>query len=523
MHAATRWKFSYVLRAGTALLAGTLACAAAAATPAAVAGAPHAAASASQPAATPPPGPEAGTASHAVHLVPGLRPWTGDLDGMEKRRIIRALVPYSKTFYYVEKGRARGISYDVFKAFEDDLNRTLKSKTLKVHVVFLPVARNELIPKLNAGLGDVVFADLTVTPERQKVVDFSAPLYSGIQEVVVTGPGAEPVANVETLSGRKVYVRPSSSYHEHLVELNARLAAAGKAPVTIVPLPEELETEDVLEMVNAGLIPITVVDRYKALMWRRVFTAIRFDNAAIVHDGGDNGFLLRKDSPQFKAALDAFVATHRQGTAFGNTVVNRYVRDPRFVKNALGDDEQRRFGQVIDLFRTYGDRYDMDYLLMVAQGFQESQLDQGAKSHVGAIGVMQIMPQTGKDLGVGDIHVLDNNVNGGIKYMRWMIDHYFANEPMTPLNKALFAFAAYNAGPARVASLRREAVRRGLDPNRWFNNVELVAADKIGPETVTYVSNIYKYYTAYQLLVQQDAQLRKVKATMREGAGAPSK
>ncbi len=466
-------------------------------------------------------GPAGATPGRAkLDVAVGTRPWKGDLGAMEKRRIIRALVPPSKTFYYVEQGRPRGISYDVFKAFEDDLNRQLKTKTLKVTVVFLPVARDEIIQQLNDGRGDVAFADMVATPEREKVVAFSTPLFSGIQEVVVTGPGTEPVASAEALSGKKVYVRPSSSYHEHLVALNARLAAAGKPPVTIVGLPEELEAEDVLEMVNAGLIPITVVDRYKALMWRRVFTSIRFDNAAIVHDGGDNGFMLRKDTPELKAALDRFVATHKQGTAFGNTVVNRYVRDPKFVKNALGDDEQRRFGQVIQLFRKYGAQYDMDYLLMVAQGFQESQLDQGGKSHVGAIGVMQIMPQTGKDLGVGDIHVTENNVNGGIKYMRWMIDHYYATEPMTPLNKALFAFASYNAGPARIASLRREAAKRGLDPNRWFNNVELVAADKIGPETVTYVSNIYKYYTAYQLLMQQDADLRKAKTGLRDAAAA---
>src|SRR4030095_1076745 len=159
------------------------------------------------------------------------------------------------------------------------------------------------------------------------------------------------------------------------------------------------------------------------------------------------------------------------------------------------------------------------YLPLMAQGFRESGLDQNAKSHVGAIGVMQIMPATGKDLKVGDIHELENNVHGGVKYMRFMIDQYYKNEPMTPLNKGLFAFAAYNCGPGRVAQLRKEAAKRGLDPNRWFRNVELVAADKIGPETVTYVSNIYKYYTAYKLIEQQDAERKKA----REALSTPKK
>ena len=268
---------------------------------------------------------------------------------------------------------------------------------------------------------------------------------------------------------------------------------------------EDLEAEDILEMVNAGLVGATVVDRYKAIMWSRVFKGLKFSEQAVLADGGDNGFLIRKDSPQLKAALDDFAKRYGEGTMFGNSVVNRYVKDPKFVKNAVGGDEVRRFGEVVGLFRKYGDKYDVDHLLMVAQGFQESGLDHSAKSRVGAIGIMQIMPATGKDLKVGDISQLEANVHGGVKYMRFMIDQYYANEPMTPLNKGLFAFASYNAGPGRVAGLRKEAAKRGLDPNKWFHNVELVAAEKIGSETVTYVSNIYKYYTAYKLLEAERA------------------
>jgi len=146
---------------------------------------------------------------------------------------------------------------------------------------------------------------------------------------------------------------------------------------------------------------------------------------------------------------------------------------------------------------------------MIAQGFQESQLQQNRKSPVGAIGVMQVMPATGKSLKVGDIHQLEPNIHAGVKYIRFMIDQYFADEPMTELNRTLFAFAAYNAGPSRVQRLRAEAARRGLDPNVWLNNVEVVAAEKIGAETVTYVSNIYKYYVAYTLTLQQIEARRK--------------
>jgi membrane-bound lytic murein transglycosylase MltF len=161
---------------------------------------------------------------------------------------------------------------------------------------------------------------------------------------------------------------------------------------------------------------------------------------------------------------------------------------------------------VIGMFRKYGDQYGLDYLLMAAQGYQESGLDQNVKSRVGAVGVMQVMPSTGKDMNVGDIRQLEPNINAGVKYIRFMVDQYFKDEPMDALNKGLFAFAAYNAGPARVKQLRAETGKDGLDPNVWFNNVERVAARRIGRETVQYVSNIYKYYIAYQLAMQERAE-----------------
>jgi membrane-bound lytic murein transglycosylase MltF len=288
--------------------------------------------------------------------------------------------------------------------------------------------------------------------------------------------------------------------------------------VKLVAAPDEFEAEDILEMVNAGLIGATVIDRYKAKMWQPVLKALVIRDNARVAEDRDYAFMLRKDSPQLKAVLDKFVAAHALGTQFGNSIINRYVKDPKFVKNAVGVDERRRFGEVVSFFRKYGKQYDLDYLLMMAQGFQESTLDQNVKSPVGAVGVMQVMPATGKELKVGDITQAESNVHAGVKYMRFMIDRYYANEPMTPLNMGLFAFASYNAGPARIASLRKEAAKRGLDPNRWFHNVELVAADKIGPETVTYVANIYKYYTAYKLMELQDAERAKAMEQVKPAA-----
>ena len=160
----------------------------------------------------------------------------------------------------------------------------------------------------------------------------------------------------------------------------------------------------------------------------------------------------------------------------------------------------------------------MDYLLLTAQGYQESELRQEARSPVGAIGVMQVMPATGKSMKTGDIKQIEPNIHAGVKFVRVMMNEYYANEPMDQLNKGLFTFAAYNAGPRRVRQLRRLAAQRGLDPNLWFNNVELIAAEKIGRETVTYVANIYKYYVAYRLVSEEAARRETAREAVGQGA-----
>ena len=432
----------------------------------------------------------------------------GDFDVLRKRRVIRVLVVYNKTNYFIDKGAPRGITYDAFKMFEDEINRKYKTGNLKIHVAFVPTRRADLADALLSGRGDIAAANLTVTPERLKVVDFSKPTIANVSEIVVAGPGADPIAGVDDLSGKEVFVRENSIYHESLVALNADLGRRGKAPVKLRAAPADLEDEDLLEMTNAGLVPYVVVDDYLAKFWASVYPKTVLHPEAVLRKDADVAWAIRKNSPLLKAELDAFLAKYPAGSAARNILFQKYLKSTKFVKNATSDVERKKFRETVDFFRKYSDQYDMDYLLMAAQGYQESQLNQGAKSSVGAVGVMQVMPATGKDLKVGDITQVEPNIHAGVKYMRFMIDRYYANEPMDKLNKGLFAFASYNAGPARIASLRKEAARRGLDPNVWFNNVEVVASEKIGRETVTYVSNIYKYYIAYKLITE-DAEARK--------------
>jgi membrane-bound lytic murein transglycosylase MltF len=443
--------------------------------------------------------------------------WTGDLDGMVKRRAIRILTAYSKTFYFVDKGVQRGLAYDLGQLLEAEINKKFKAKNVRVHVLYVPVARNDIVPALLEGRGDVAMANLTITPDRLKQVDFSNPTARDVSEIVVTGPGAEPITSVQDLAGKEVYIRKSSSYYESIEQLNAEFTKAGKAPVKVRLAPETLETEDILEMVNAGLVKVTIADAHIAMFWKKIFPKLKLHSDVAVRTGGEIGWMIRKDSPQLRAALNAFAARFPEGSAQRNTLLHKYLKSTKWAKEATSEAEIAKFERLIEFFRRYGDRYDMDYLLMMAQGYQESQLNQEAKSPVGAVGVMQVMPATGKDLAVGDITQIEPNIHAGVKYMRFMMDQFYANEPMDQLNKGLFTFASYNAGPGRLQQLRKLAAKRGLDPNVWFNNVELIAAEKVGRETVTYVANIYKYYLAYRMIAEQREERDKAKETVKQG------
>jgi membrane-bound lytic murein transglycosylase MltF len=446
------------------------------------------------------------------------KPWIGDFDEMAEKRQIRVLVVYSKTFYFLDHGRQRGISYDLLKEFEKFINQKLKTKTLKVHVVFIPVRRDELIPGLAKGLGDMAVANLTITPGRLKQVDFSNPLLSGVKELLVTGPAAPPVTGVDDLAGQEIHVRKSSSYYESLALLNATFKKAGKSQMNLVPAEETFEDEDLLEMVNAGLIPMIVMDSHKAQFWTQIFDKIQVHSDIAVRTGGEIAWAFRQNSPQLQAIINEFVKGHKKGSLIGNMLLKRYLKSTKYVKNSLSEEELQKFQQMVDLFKHYAEQYDFDYLMMAAQAYQESGLDQSTKSHAGAVGVMQVLPTTAADrnVNIAEIEKLENNIHAGTKYMRFIINRYYKDEPMDEVNKMLFAFASYNAGPAKVNRLRKKTAAMGLNPNVWFHNVEVATARVIGRETVQYVSNIYKYYIAYRMVTEQRERKQKL---MKEKSG----
>jgi membrane-bound lytic murein transglycosylase MltF len=434
-----------------------------------------------------------------------LQPWVGDLDGMIERRLIRVLVVNNRMFYTVDLGRERGVNHDLFREFEKTLNDELKTGHLKVNLVFVPVNRERIIDALVEGLGDIAAANLTVTMNRLDQVEFTLPLLADVRKYVITAAGSPQLASLDDLSGKELHVKRSASSWRTLDDLNARFHQEGRPAVTLVAVDEVLEDDDVLEMVNAGLIPATVMDSHVAEFWAQVLPRIIVHRGAPLATEGRKGWAMRRDSPKLKTTLDGFVRTRGKGTLFGNVIFTRYLSSTKWVTNSTTGADLRKFEELIQIFEKYGHVYGFDWLMLAAQGYQESQLDHGRRSNRGAVGVMQLLPSTAADpaVNIPNIEVLENNIHAGTKYLRFIADRYFSDPAIETTDRLLFAFASYNAGPARVARLRKEALRLRLDPNRWFANVEVVAARDIGRETVQYVSNIYKYYVAYRRISDQ--------------------
>jgi membrane-bound lytic murein transglycosylase MltF len=428
------------------------------------------------------------------------KPALGDLDAMLDRGEIRVLTTFTLGSYFIDKGEQRGTVFEMSRILEKYVRQRVGKPASRLKVTIIPVRRDQLLPFLIEGHGDIAFANLTVTPERSEIVDFSKPFASDIRELLVTGPGSAEISELSDLAGQEVVVPVASSYYKSLEKVNRQFIKDGLEPIKITASDPRLEIEDILEMMNAGLLPITIADEHRTYVWAKVFENLNVHEDIVFREDASIAIAMRQQSPQLKEVLDDFVYENRVGTLVTNILLKRYLRNTGWARPALAREPFRRFEQLAALFQTYGARYDFDWLLLASFAFQESAFDQDARSHVGAIGVMQVMPSTAADRSVAieNIEELENNVHAGTKYLSVLRGHYFSDDDMEYTERMLFTMAGYNAGPNRINRMRRIAESRGLDPNIWFNNVELVVAAQVGREPVVYVGNIYRYYIAYK-------------------------
>jgi membrane-bound lytic murein transglycosylase MltF len=430
--------------------------------------------------------------------------FTGDYDEMKRDKVVRVLIPYSITDYYLENGKEKGLAAEYLHLFEDYLNAGVKKEAEKVRVVLLPTRRDELLSGLLDGTGDIVAADLTITPERLKLVDFSNPVRTKVHEVVVTKPDAADLKENKDLAGMEIHTRASSSYFESLALLNQRLEDMDLDPVEVTKLNEILEDEDLLEMVSADILPAIVIDEYKADLWLKVFKGLKVHREFALRENGEIAWAFRKNSPKLEKTVNTFIGKTKIGTKLGNILAGRYSKDATKIINPKAEAYQARLDELIALFEKFGAKYQIDPMLLAAQAFQESRLNNNAKSHVGAVGIMQVLPSTAMDKSVGikNFRELEGNIEAGAKYNRFVADTYFDDPEISDLDQILFVLASYNAGPNRVARVRKKAE----DPNTWFGQVEWQVAKAAGAEPIKYVKNIYIYYVVFSRLYEYDKQ-----------------
>jgi len=443
-----------------------------------------------------------------------LRPWKGDFDGMTERRHVRVLAPYSRTFFFNEMGRERGYAADLVRVVDGYINKKLAKQLGNRPITFLliPTTRDKLLTGVAEGLGDIA-VNVGVTEERKQLVDFiTAPDAPPLATLVLTGPKSPVISTLDDLAGKTVHARPSSVYHQDIRALSEQFKKAGKPPVNLVDVPDALEDEDMMEMLNLGLFEVIVVDDVVANMWAKVLPKVKVHKDLALRRGAAVGWAVRKDSPLLQqAVMEAYVAAVQKTPKNLSDRLTRYSARVKQLQDPTGSADYKRFEDTQALFEKYGTKYAFDPLMLAAQGFQESRLDQAARSPVGAIGIMQLMPATGAELQVGDITVAEPNIHAGTKYMDQLLAREFPDSKFDEVNRPLFAFAAYNCGPGNMAKIRKAAEARGLDSNVWFNNVEIITAEKIGIETTTYVRNIYKYYVSYKLMVDAREAAKKAR------------
>jgi len=437
-------------------------------------------------------------------------PWKGDLDEMAKRRVVRVLVPFRRPEFFYMEGRPAGVLQEAFQELETVLNTKYQTTWAnRILVALLPTPMDRLRERMSGGYGDIAAASISITEANLAMADFTIPTMTGLKIIVVTGPGAPELKSLEDLGGKEVWVMPQTRMKKDLEDLNARLKSQGKGKAKMREADPLLEPGDVLELVNAGIYPIALMQSQTADFWAQVFDKIAPRKDLALAEDVQLGWAIQKGTPQLKSFLDDFIKTHGVGTAFGNTVLRRYLKEAKYVRNATEESEMQKLRATAPYFKKYSEQYQLDYLLMAAQGYQESRLDQNVKSPVGAVGIMQVMPATAASspVNIPNIETEENNIHAGARLMHYLIQDHF-NEPGLDLqNRMLFAVAAYNCGPGNVKRCRDRAKTMGYDPNKWFNNVEVAAAKIIGRETTQYVANIYKYYVCYRLAY--DTQLRR--------------
>ncbi len=268
--------------------------------------------------------------------------FTGDLQEMKKRHVIRVLVTHSKTNFFLVKGEPHGFEYELLQQYGKFLNKKVSRKNFRTNVVFIPVPFEQLLSGLIEGKGDITAAGLTITPEREKIIAFSDSYLPRVEEVVVMRKKLKGLTTIEALAGRSVFIIRGGSYGPHLDTLNTKFAKKGLSPINITEASEYLATEDLLGLVNTGVIDLAVADRHIAELWAPVLPKISVRPDLTIHSRGKIGWAVRQGDEELHNSLNSFIRRHKKGTLLGNILFKRYYQDRKWISNPLEARERKK-------------------------------------------------------------------------------------------------------------------------------------------------------------------------------------
>ena len=428
-------------------------------------------------------------------------PHTDDLPAMIDRRTVRVLTTYSLSSFFVVEGQGHGFEYSLAKEYERFLNRGYTRRDLHTVIEYIPVPEALLVPCLLRGIGDIIAAGRSINHKPDPGTRYTEPYLTDVHHVFVTHKDAPAIKTLEDLSDRQIIIRPIRHHLETILKVNEQLGQKRLPPIRLVRAHTYLTAEDMLELINAGIFELSIVENHIADTWATVMPNVRISNHLLAEQRSSVAWLVRAENPMLRESLNRFLERYRKGTLHGNIYFDRYFNNIRWIKNPLAPTEQERFAAFAPLFKKYGQQYGIDWMLLVAIAFQESGLDPKVRSHAGAVGLMQVLPSTASDkrIQIQNIEDIENNIHAGTKYLALLRDTYFKDLKDFPSTQMRFSLAAYNAGPLKINRSRKAALKMGFDPNRWFQHGEFAALKYIGQEPVRFVSNVNKYYLAYTL------------------------
>jgi len=417
-----------------------------------------------------------------------------DLADIRRSGVLRVLVNQSRNSSGEVKGEPIGVEYVRLRAFEQYLNRGSKGTPISLKII--PKAKDQLLGALQRGEGDLVAPGEILPQGAARRISRSRAVIAQVPMVLVSRQGGPRYKSFEQLSGRSLALSAGSAAGPELEKLNRSLMQAGRAPIAVEWVDPTLAVEDVLEMVQAGVYPATVVEQPIAERWAKVLSKLRIESQLTLGDPADMHWFVQKDAGMLSASVDRFLQTYSAPDNQDAAFVRVYRRLYR-VQYPLDRVGRQRLEKVRPTLQRHAQQQQIDWLNLAALAFKESTLDPSARGAGGATGLMQVTPATARSMGVKDIGQLDNNVLASAKYLANIRQTFFSSPRLNERERMAFVLAAYNLGPQRVQSLRAEARRRGLNPDQWFFQVERVAMSSMGMGVVSYVNAVNKYYLAY--------------------------